>query len=96
MYHQSKKLFYPSSSIASSNKLDTTLLTICKKVKNNNDYNAKKAGDAATKFEANKEFLEKNLELKNNESNNRSRSKSENDKLDNNLKNLNQPIYENH
>lgn len=42
LYNQSKELFCPSSPITLSNKLDTILLTICEKFKNNNHYNAKK------------------------------------------------------
>lgn len=72
------------------------LLTECEEVKNNNNHNAKEVGDAATKFETNREFLEKNFELENNGSDNKSGSKSKNDKLDDNSENLNQPIYKSH
>lgn len=65
------------------------LLTACKKAKNNNNYNAKEAGDKTVKFKVNKRFLKKNFELKDNGSDSKSRSKSKDNKLDNNLENLN-------
>lgn len=96
MYYQSKQLFHLSSLIASLDKLNTVLLIIYEEAKNNNDHNTKEIGNVATKFEVNRAFFKKNLELEDNESDNKSGSKSKDDKLDNNLKNLNQPTYKSH
>lgn len=96
LYHQSKESFRPSSPIVPSDGLDAALLTACEEAENNDHHNAEEAGDATAEFEANRAFLEENLELEDNESDDKSGGKSEDDESEDNSENLNQPTYESH